>query len=161
MGLREQINQKPQIVGGAVVVFVVVAAVVTYLSTRNTAASVVARMYYSDDDGKTYFADATSRVFPFDHNSRPAYRAYVFQGSGQPYVAYLSAFPPAAKAELDQLKGKEGDPAAAATIAALRSGTVLVKRPGEANWVGQSSAEGMKIQAVLPADGSMVHQLTP
>src|SRR5579862_2306749 len=88
MGVREKINEKPAYAVATAIVALIVLGLFMYLHLRDDTTGIVSRMYYSDDDGKTYFADSTSRIFPFDHNGKPAYRAYVFQGSGQPFVAY-------------------------------------------------------------------------
>jgi hypothetical protein len=161
MGVREKINEKPAYAVAAVLTVLVLSGLFMYLHLRDDTAGIVSKMYYSDDDGKTYFADSTSKIFPFDHNGKQACRAWVFQGSGQPFVAYLSAYTPEAKAQLEQLKGKESDPSSAAIISRLQNSAIQVKRPGDVTWVGQNSAEGQKITAVRSPDSSPIRQILP
>jgi hypothetical protein len=161
MGVREKMNEKPAYAVAAIIGVIVVSGLFMYLHLRDDTAGIVSKMYYSDDDGKTYFADSTSRIFPFDHNGKPAYRAYVFQGSGPPFVAYLSGYTPDAKAQLEQLKGKENDPDSAAIISRLQNTAIVVKKPGDSTWFAQGSAEGQKIAQVQAADSTPIHQVLP
>ena len=57
--------------------------------------------FFSDDDGATWFIDDNTRIPPFDHGGKPAYRAEVFEcGTGKPFVAYLEKFTDAKKQQI-------------------------------------------------------------
>lgn len=97
------------------------------------------KAYFSDDDGKTFFVDDLNKPYPFDHNGKPAYRAYVYKGSdGVPTVAYLERYTPrglARKLELTTQPANDGG----AEAAKLLLGETEVKKPGVDQWVPAGS----------------------
>ncbi|MDB5325938.1 MAG: hypothetical protein JWM57_1507 [Phycisphaerales bacterium] len=161
MGIRTTLNEKPQIAYATVIIAVVAAAALFWFTQTDTTSGIAKRMYYSDDDGKTYFADDTNKVFPFDHNGKQAYRAYVYQASQAPFVGYLARYSESTREQLLQLESKASDPAAAATISQLRNSGVEVKKPGETNWVSQTSKQGQDIMMVTAPGGGAVKGIVP
>ena len=164
MGVRKMLNQRPAIgVVAAVGMFVIAGMVLlVWASTRGTPGR-VGQVYYSDDDGKTYFADSVDRIYPFDHDGKQAYRAYVYQcGNGQPFIGYLARYNEAAVARLGELKGKESDANVAAEIAQVRATGIDVKRPGDAQWTPLFGAAGEAIaQHPICPDGSTAKLISP
>jgi hypothetical protein len=146
MGFRESLNQRPVLAAVLTVgLFVIAGTVLMVWGRGRTPPTRVDRVYYSSDEGRSYFADSVDRVYPFDHNGKPAYRAYVYQcGDGKPFVSYVARYKDEAAARLNELKGKQGDPVAAEEIAQLNSG-IEVKRPGAAEWVPMLSDAGEAI----------------
>jgi hypothetical protein len=157
MSVRKHLNQHPA--AAALVVFGLFGAAAAVLALWANAQRPVpdhaTRAYYSTTDGNTYFADDITRIYPFDHNGKPAYRAYVYRcGNGQPFVSYLARYTDAARARLTELAGAAGaGPAgsdAAAEAGQLRSTAIEVRRPGDTEWVALFSPAGEEISRHPP-----------
>src|ERR1700722_10524228 len=59
------------------------------------------KAYYTTDDGQTTFVDDFFKAYPFDHDGKPAYRAYMFQTSdGKRFVGYLERYTSSGLADL-------------------------------------------------------------
>jgi len=128
MGAREWLNQHPKVAigGGVVIVILAIGLVVAQvLAGRHKYPSGPPQAYYTVDDGKTFFADSTDKVPPFDHEGQPAVTAYVYQCGGQKFVGYMERFTP---------KFHDYVVAHGRTPEAARYGREL-KRPGEPNWL--------------------------
>jgi hypothetical protein len=145
MGIREWLNRN-QAVATVVVLVLVLAAVglagYQYFSNRRTISTKLPDAYFTIDDGKTYFTASTSNVPPFDHEGKPAVRAYVFDCNGKKFVGYLERYKPDARqAKLDKK----------ATPATQIYGREL-KRPGETTWVnsGDQAAVAKVIEVPTP-----------
>src|SRR4051812_15627729 len=96
-GLREKINSNPLLMLGALVVVILGAGLVLYFSMRSPAVKAGGNQaYFSDDDGKTYFADAASRIPPAERGGKEVVRAHVFSCDGGKtlFVGYLHRFTP-------------------------------------------------------------------
>lgn len=102
----------------------------------------MSRVYFSDDEGKSYFADDMDKTFPFDHDGKQAYRAYVYRcdESGKPFVGLVGR---QVQPKNPSSKNKS-DP---------RSAPIEVKKPGESKWVPFGGAEGQKLMKSLCPDG--------
>lgn len=163
MGIRETINKRQRTT--TVIVIVVLAAVIGLAVWNQTgpAGKRVAKAYYSDEAGANVFTDEVDRVYPFDHNGKPAYRAYVYTGNdGKQFVSYVARYNDAAKAKLEALMPKKDDPAVAGDLAQARSSGIEVKKPGDAKWVPLLSAQGESIAShPTLADGRTAQMLTP
>jgi hypothetical protein len=162
MSVREMLNQYKGVV--AVVALLVTVAAVSFMvwASGNRIPGQLTRAYFSDDDGKTYFVDDAKRICPFDHNGKPAVHAYVFNlGAGEPTVVYLSRYTESARAKLTALGATAGDPDAASQIAEIKSTGMEVKKPGDKNWVGSNSAEGMELAVPKGVSGAVPHEVYP
>jgi len=162
MGVRQSINQHPALgaAGGAILLVVAIGAMI--YANRPTPIKAT-RAYYSDDDGNTYFVDSSDRIYPFDHNGKPAYRAFVYQcGNAKPFVSYLARYSDSARAKIAALSAKANDPEAAGAIAQAKNNGIELKKPGQTKWVPELSPEGGQI-AMHPhcPDGSVATNLTP
>lgn len=145
MGIREALNQKPAIAAAAGTGLLAVGIAIAVWTNRPEADR-VSRAYYTDDDGRTFFADDVDRIYPFDRNGKPAYRAYVYQcGSDKPFVSYVARYTDAARTKMAALSAKPTDPEAASEFAQLRNNSVEVKKPGDTSWVPELGAQGGKI----------------
>jgi len=122
----------------------------------------ISRVYCSDNDGKSYFVEDVAKPFPFDHNGKPAYRAYVYRcGSSQPFVGLLGrqveSDSPSTQPESMQ---PEPAPPASSQSADSRSSVtgrfplIEVRKPGTSEWVLLNSPEYQKLVASLCPDGS-------
>src|SRR4051812_7950909 len=100
MGIRETLNKRPRVAAAVTAGFIALAAAMFIWANKGVPER-VSRGYYSDDDGKTYFDDDVDKIYPFDHNGKPAYRAFVYQcGSDKPFVHYLGRYSDKAKARM-------------------------------------------------------------
>lgn len=162
MGIREAINKRQKTSAVAIAVAAVIAIGFSVWSQRDTLHR-VEKAYYSDELGNGIFVDDIDRVYPFDQNGKKAYRAYVYKDkAGKPFVSYIARYNDAARAHLEALLQKKGDPSVAGDIAQARGTGIEVKKPGAGNWVGIQSAQGSELTGhpVLP-DGSVAQMASP
>jgi hypothetical protein len=158
MNIRETLRSHPQIgmaIAAALVVTGVVAARSSVQSPGASAPTLPAKIYFSDDDGKTFFADDSARVAPFDHDGKKAYQAAVFRWpGGQPFVGYLLAYTPAGKAALEALPETERR-TMGPKVLGIRRDQALAKRPGDTTWapLGGDAPVGQILNLRCP-DGS-------
>jgi hypothetical protein len=114
--------------------------------------SAVASAYYSTDDGQSWFVEDRAKIPPFEHQGKPAYRAYVFKcgENGKPFVAYLERFAEPARTELANRNpgAPSGGAGAGAGAGAALNDAIEVKQPGAGEWVKLTSTRGA--QAVAP-----------
>ena len=93
MGIRQTINEKPQItmgVTGAIILIALIYIAVHAFGGGPAAHAVKPLAFFSDDDGQTYFVDDGAKIPPFDHNGKQAFKAMVYRcEGGKPFVAYL------------------------------------------------------------------------
>lgn len=91
--------------------------------------------FYTDDDGATQFKDDATKSTPFDHDGKPAVRAYMFtcDGGGHKWVGYLEKHSDADKRKIDA----GGTP----------GGSMLVKKPGATSWISASNFQ--KVQEIV------------
>lgn len=153
MSLREHLEKNPAI-GIAFAASAVLAVIVIGVAqSRPPVAERRPGVYYTNDDGKSLFTDELGKPTPFDHQGRPAVRAYVFSPDGGKtrIVGYLEKHAPALREQLiaagtDKLK--QGN----ALFAAGPAG-VFIKRPGDANWVSSEDPAAQAIRVVKSPDG--------
>lgn len=162
MGIRETVNKRQRVTGGVAVGMLVVAAVLVVLGLRKPAARVT-RAYYCDESGANMFVDDVDRVYPFDHNGKAAYRAYVYEGQdGKNFVAYIARYTDAAKQKLQSLIERKDDPSVSGELAQARGSGIEVKKPGDPQWVPLFSSQGAVIAShPILADGSTAHMVNP
>jgi hypothetical protein len=149
VGIRQKLNDNPSIAIGVAALVIVGAAVVAVRSscyddgTGDPRVGPPARMFFTTDDGSSPqpFADDATRIPPFDHDGKPAYRARVYRcPHGKQFVAYLERFNEVDRKRLqeaiDRTKATEGQmPSPDSFFNAME-----VKKPGEKEWVRLSNA---------------------
>lgn len=159
MGIRETLNKNPAITTGvtAGIVVLAIGVIIWQLwgGSAPLASGGTAKAYFSDDDGATYFADATTKVPPFDHNGKQAVRALVFQcGTGQPFVGMLQRYTKEAKAKLEKAQAsKPGD----IVMEDIEITGLEIKKPktGDAAWVKQTDPKAGAVNRVTCPDGKV------
>jgi hypothetical protein len=163
MSVRDLINkhQKTTLI---IVPFLILAAIsfIYYSNARpNPAGRRVTTNYFSDDDGQTFFSSAADQIPPFDHDGKPAVRAYVFKDDGgQPFIGYLEKYSDDTKQKLAALMNDPANNAQA--IADLMTSSALVKKPGDSAWQKRFSDAGAAVtQVPASRDGSAVVALAP
>src|SRR5689334_21127700 len=115
MGIYATMQEYPRgsiAVLGAAVAGLVVWVLVSARSAPPTNVEVSTGAWFSSDDGKTWFKDDQYKVPPFDHQGRPACRAYVFtcDNGKTAFVAYLERFTPEAQRRLQEIRSSKMPP---------------------------------------------------
>jgi hypothetical protein len=155
MGIREKMNQNPGVTTGVTVGVIVIALIfIVWQLWPSSGPRIPTKAFYTVDDGKTYFPDDIKKVPPFDHEGKQAVRAYVFKCGSTKFVAYLEMYTPDAKAKLEKAraeaasaKNPQGMPPDMMMMPDMMQAGVLVKKPGQGNWVSQ--ADFQKSQSIM------------
>ena len=115
------------------------------------------RVFFTTDDGKTYFADSSKLVAPFDHDGKEAVQSFVYRCSKTQFVGYLMKYSLQGKTELEKAH------AAGMASIGLAASEVLVKKPGDASWVDQAKDKSRTVlQVTCPDDPNAgVEAVTP
>ena len=158
MGIRQTLNEKKNLtiaVTSVVILLTIIIIIWELMPSRPQVASGPRQEFYSDDEGQTFFADEADKVTPFDHNGKPAVRAFVYRcGSGAPFVVYLQRYTVDGKKKAEAMKQKGISPRRMVSNANTMS---EVKKPGNQPWVKWSpttaSAWATIMRPVCP-DGS-------
>jgi hypothetical protein len=135
-----------KVVATAMVAWILVAGVVIARQlTARTSTELPTKAYYTTDDTSpagalaALFVDDNGKLVPFEHDGRPAYRAYVFtcDGGKTTFVSHLERYTPDGLRKMRQLlaKGGRGTPAAAAVEQDVILTGCEIKRPGDSAWV--------------------------
>lgn len=139
MGIRETINQKPQVaIGAAVALLALAAGAVAYQLSGGASAdgARTRRVFVSVDDGKTFVTHPSNDIPPFTLDGREAVLARVYECDGKRFVGYLQKFSPAGKKALEQLQAERGPASVnAAAPSGISDGDYLYKKPGAGDWV--------------------------
>lgn len=120
------------------------------------------RAFYTIDDGQSFFTDSIHKIYPFDHQGKAAYRAYVYQcEEGKPFVAYLARYTEKAVGRLRDLQ-KNGSPEAEEELSRIIDEQIEVKLPGQTKWVPLFSEDGQRITRNLQCpDGQIAQSVIP
>jgi hypothetical protein len=163
VGVREGLNTH-RAVTAAVVGAVIAAALVFGL--RGACATAPAggqaggpKCFFSIDDGKSWFAEDASKLPPFEHEGKPAYRARVFRcPNGKQFVSHLERYAPADKKRLEDSRSAPGGAGAMVMEETTFMQIGEVKKPGETQWVRlgpQNSEQVLRtLQPKCPDGGS-------
>jgi hypothetical protein len=157
VGIRQKLSEsrKTGMVLGVLLVIGGTIAVAYQVRDFGPRRPTVPEFFYTVDDGKTTFAASGESLPPFDYKGKPAVRAYVYECSGQQFVAYLERYTPEARRLVRELEeavknAKPGDqpPANLRQVEGARRSGREVKRPGDAAWVPVYSKQGAAITDV-------------
>jgi len=176
MGIREKLNENPQITtavtGGIIAVAIMFMLYQALFSGPSS--SLQTEQFYTVDDGKTWFADSINMVAPFQKDGKEAVRIYLWtcdEGATKPFVTHLERYTPEAKAKFEQiqkLQNAKARPTAPqdltdyASLEQLQYTGLQVKRPGDANWVSGTDKKSMDIRgSVNCPDGQQLDNLRP
>lgn len=136
MGLRAKLNDNPRLAiavcGGCVLLALALYIVPRLAGPTQARDTGDDKAFFSVDDGKTWFADDASKLPPFDHDGKPAYRVRVYHcPHGKDFVGHLERYADADLKRLAELKGQKKTN----TMDYIKlEMDVEVKRPGSAGW---------------------------
>ena len=157
MGIRETLNQKPQLATAITLVILATAVlfprfgILWYIPPFDTVFDpmpTVQQLYYTTDNGQTTFVAPANRGASFDHDGKEAVRAYVFSCDKKKtrFVGYLERMNPDVRRRLSETPPRSSPEADAAQAAIMEQ--LEVKRPADAAWVKRLSPEGAAITQV-------------
>jgi hypothetical protein len=168
MDVRTTLNEKKQLSTVAAVGFVLLGAIVLAYQFWPQKKANLGQTYFTDDDGKTWFADSSYRVAPFDHNGKTAVIAeiYNYDSGSKTFCAYLAKYTPEAKKRLEAALADaqaKGQPPSSVTLyhdhGFIQSG-MMVKLPGSNNsWLPYSDPGANDVFSIHSPDGSVVDQV--
>ena len=153
---REMIEKHRKWANGAAIVMILAAITLIVINSRSDGIPQVKYAFYSDDDGQSYFRDDVSKDFPFDHDGKQAYRAYVFQiGGGKPFVGYLERINDKAIAKLLPLQSQPQTPELVTQMDLVRTTGLEARAPGSTRWLSEGSPAFRKmVDGLKGLDGS-------
>jgi hypothetical protein len=161
MAIRETLDRRKNVTLVISGLVIVVAAIIIFYESRPPSLQKIDKAFYSDDDGQTYFVDSIDKLFPFDHNGKQAYRAYVFKSSdGTIFVGYLARYTDSARAKLQQLMARPYNEVAQQIADTVSAGTEI-KKPGDSTWYSQTSPRAAEILVPKPPNGGPVEGVMP
>ncbi len=162
MGLRETLEKRRGVASAFGFAAIALAVFLIVIESRSSRLTKIDRAFYSDDDGQTYFVDSVDKLFPFDHNGRQAYRAYVFRCSdGTEFVGYLARYTDSTKARLAELMAQPYNQVAQQIADAESAGTEI-KKPGDSRWYPQASPQAAAmLMPTCPNGGTLVGGVMP
>ena len=140
MSVRETIEKRRKLATVAALIMVIAAIALIVNNARSGGIPQVKYAFYSDDDGQSYFRDDVSKLFPFDHNGKPAYRAYVFQtDGGKPFVGYLERINDKAAAKLLAMQSQPQTPDLVMQMDLIRTAGLEARTPGATRWLPEGT----------------------
>jgi hypothetical protein len=164
MSIRESIQKQKGIATTVALLVVVVASILIARNLFSSPPTITSSAYFTTDDGNTQFVDSTEHLPPFDHDGKPAHRAWVYStdGGNTKFVAYLERYTPAAQARIesqiaDNESGKSRIPIS------VGPADTEVKKPGAGNpWVSRANfAEASKITKIQTPPGTVAEVVMP
>jgi hypothetical protein len=165
VGIRETLNKNQTFTTGATIAIIVIAiGVIVWQLMPESPPRIMTKSYYTIDDGRTWFEDSSDKIVPFDKDGKEAVRAHLFRcgENGEKFVGYLEKLDPRIKAQLDEFKS---NPANKGRIMPgqieAEEGGRLVKRPGDKNWMPDTSPNAARITTIKCRDGSYATRVVP
>jgi hypothetical protein len=111
--------------------------------------------FFTDDDGKTWFADDGTKVAPFDHDGKQAVLAKVYETqNGKQFVGYLMKFTEEARAKVLQTQITHQAHSGPAAEKGVAYSGLLIKRPGDMQWVPAEDPHAKDLRKFAAPDGS-------
>ena len=164
MGIRETLNRNPGISAGAVGGVIVLALnyIIYYMGGNSSSIpSPPTKAWYTIDDGKTYFADSSEKVPPYDYQGKPAVLCHVFtcdKGKTK-FVGYLQRYTARAKKVREDMIAKH----TTVGMDELSINGVEIKAPltGDRGWVNNSDPRAGQIATIMCKDTKMMAEEIP
>jgi hypothetical protein len=166
MGIREELNKRPQAATIAAVVLLVVGIGAMAFQLSGARGVSGEEAFYTVDDGANWFADDANKLPPFQHDGKEAVRAYVFECNGKQFVNHLERYTPERRklAEATAQAKKAGQPLPPPPAVARQAANwgLEVKKPGDKAWVaGSDLAKSSQIMRARCPDGKEALPVAP
>jgi hypothetical protein len=158
MGFIETIRRRKSVGYGIAGILFLLAIGIGVWARSNGVPANLTKAYYSTDDGKTFFVDDLNKPYPFEHDGKLAYRAYVYEEADDvPKVAYLERYTARGLARKEELTTQPVNDGGAEAAKLLLSETEA-KKPGMDQWIPASSPMH---RAVVQPEYPMAHGVYP
>ena len=160
MDVRDKLNQN-RTLGSVIAAVLLVACVGVFLyrSGAESQSGNAPSAFFTVDDGKTWFADDSTKLAPFMKDGKPAYRVFVWtcdKGKTK-FVSHLERYTDEAKSRIEQSRTQSTTARRQLDPTALRvemTSGVEVKRPNDATWIPSGTPESLKITTPHCPSGS-------
>jgi hypothetical protein len=175
VGIRQALNENRAVTAVVTGVLTLVALGVALRSGCSSGSGAAtygdgAQAFYTVDDGQHWFLDDATKIPPFQHDGKTAYRAMVYQckTDSKEFVARLERYSDADRQRIESLtSNKSGGSGHGPDTTVVELPQILsrveVKRPGDANWVmaapATMEAYGKVMQPQCP--GGAGHEVEP
>ena len=161
MGIRQTLNRNPVLTSAIAAVIIAIVAAMQLKracsAPRPDAPQGTRKAYFTVDDGEHWFADDASKVPPFEYDGKDAYRVAVFRcAGGKPFAARLERFSEPTRKRLQDAVDAAQAGGKPMPVSAPNA-EMEIKRPGEKEWVKQSSKTAKDFAAIMAVrcpDGS-------
>lgn len=167
MGIRETLNERPQVaIGASAAVIALAIGAVAYQLAGGASSADGARtrkVFVSVDDGQTFTVQPSNQIPPYTLDGKEAVVARVYECDGKRFVAYLQKFTPAGKKACEQLQAERGPAAVnAAAPSGISDRDYLYKKPGPGKWFPPNDPRAADILRVrCPGGGGVPMAVDP
>ena len=139
----------------AALLLVAAAVVIVWFNYPRTSKSIAMQEFFSDDDGTTWFADDGTKIAPFDHHGKQAVLVRLYKtNSGREFVGYLMKFTEEAKEKALEAQATHQAHGGPSMEKGKGFDGLLVKKPGDADWIPDNDPRAKDIKRVTAPDGS-------
>jgi hypothetical protein len=157
VGIRQKLNDNPAMTVGVAVIVIVGAMIVAFRSgcsdDRGKGTSPgAAKQFFTTDDGPNpeLFTDDATKIPPFDHDGKPAFRARVYRcAHGKQFVGNLERYGDADRKRLQEAVDRSKAGTGHAPPVEGFFNVMEVKKPGDKEWVRLTSATRDRYEQIL------------
>jgi hypothetical protein len=157
VGIRQKLNDKPALTVGVAVIVIAAAGLVAFRTScsddgARADAGVPPKQFFTTDQGPgpQLFVDDATKVPPFDHDGKPAYRARVYRCShGKQFVSNLERFSEADRKRLQDAIDRSRSTGGHMPSPDSFFNAMEVKKPGDKEWVRLTPATRDKYERIL------------
>ncbi len=178
MGIRETLNDKPQIAtgiaGGIIAIAFIFILWQIFGGSSNSVGTVATEAWYTTDDGKTMIPGPIDGISPIKLDGKDAHRLYVFtcDDGETKIITHLERFTPEARKKLEDITKKmvesptsgEGGPPPDIAMREMLMGTGKeIKKANDpsAKWISAMNPAAYSINSPKCPDGQSSDNLRP
>lgn len=163
MNIRETLGRQTAAVKGTVIgVLALLVGIAAWASMSSGRPRSASSAFYTTDDGQSTFIDDFFKPYPFEHDGRQAFRAYVYQtDKGDRFVGYIERYSDEGVKQLTALLAHDGvSDQTRSAIDQIRMQYAEVKKANDpkAHWVPAASRQAQDVESPVPpgtsADGA-------
>ena len=157
MGIRQKLNDNPALTVGVAAIVIAAAGLVAYRTScsddgERADTGRPPKQFFTTDEGPnpSLFVDDATKVPPFDHDGKPAYRARVYRcAHGKQFVLNLERFNDADRKRLQDAIDRSTSARGHAPSPDSFFNAMEVKKPGDKEWVRLTPATREKYERIL------------